>query len=124
MNRIRLIARAELCDAFGSLAAGSQSSPVHHERDLPTHSSAGSASRQPAAEHRIRPLQRAALALVKLYRVAISPALGPHCRFAPSCSAYMATAIERYGVLHGTGMGLRRISRCHPWHPGGYDPVK
>ncbi|MCX7706928.1 MAG: membrane protein insertion efficiency factor YidD [Anaerolineae bacterium] len=53
----------------------------------------------------------------------ISPALPPSCRFYPSCSEYMYQAIDKYGVRRGGWLGLRRLSRCHPWHPGGFDPV-
>jgi len=61
--------------------------------------------------------------LIKAYRVLLSPWLGGHCRFHPTCSCYAITAIERYGVLRGSAMAVRRLSRCHPWHPGGIDPV-
>lgn len=61
--------------------------------------------------------------IIKAYRYLLSPWLGAHCRFHPSCSCYAMTAIERFGALRGTGMALRRLLRCHPWHPGGIDPV-
>ena len=61
--------------------------------------------------------------LIKVYRYAISPLLGPNCRFAPSCSAYALEAIERHGPWAGAWLAFRRIGRCHPWHPGGHDPV-
>lgn len=61
--------------------------------------------------------------LVHAYRWLISPLLGPSCRFYPSCSAYALEALERFGAVKGSWLAIRRISRCHPWHPGGYDPV-
>jgi putative membrane protein insertion efficiency factor len=64
-----------------------------------------------------------ALVALGLYRAVLSPAIGPACRFAPSCSAYMAEAIERYGLVRGGWKGLKRVARCHPFHPGGFDPV-
>ena len=61
--------------------------------------------------------------LIRSYQWAISPLLGPHCRFYPSCSQYAHEAIERHGVARGVWLAIRRVARCHPWHPGGVDPV-
>lgn len=63
------------------------------------------------------------LAGIRFYQKAISPLLGQNCRYYPSCSRYAYEAIERYGVARGGWMGLLRLVRCHPFHPGGYDPV-
>ncbi|QSB14826.1 membrane protein insertion efficiency factor YidD [Natronosporangium hydrolyticum] len=57
------------------------------------------------------------------YRRWLSPAMPARCRFYPSCSAYALTALARHGALRGTGLAVRRLLRCHPFHPGGYDPV-
>ncbi len=63
------------------------------------------------------------LAAIGLYRWLLSPLLGPTCRFHPSCSSYADEAIRRHGALRGSGLAARRIARCHPFHPGGFDPV-
>jgi len=63
------------------------------------------------------------LALVAAYRYLLSPMLGRSCRFFPSCSEYAMEALERHGALRGTWLTVRRVARCHPWRPGGYDPV-
>lgn len=63
------------------------------------------------------------LGLLAAYRYFISPWLGRNCRFAPSCSAYATEALRMHGPWRGSWLTLRRIARCHPWHPGGYDPV-
>jgi putative membrane protein insertion efficiency factor len=61
--------------------------------------------------------------LVRIYQYTISPMLGNNCRFDPSCSNYAIEALQRHGPLRGLWLAARRISHCHPWHPGGYDPV-
>lgn len=61
--------------------------------------------------------------LIRGYQLAISPLLGPSCRFYPSCSHYAIEAIEAHGALGGTWLTIKRIGRCHPWNPGGVDPV-
>ena len=61
--------------------------------------------------------------LVRGYQYALRPLLGTHCRFYPSCSEYALGAVERHGALKGSWLALRRIARCHPYHPGGYDPI-
>ncbi len=68
--------------------------------------------------------RRILVALIGLYRAAISPMLGSNCRFHPTCSAYAAEAIEEMGAIRGGWMAVRRISRCHPYNAGGYDPVR
>ncbi|WP_298171432.1 membrane protein insertion efficiency factor YidD [Acidithiobacillus sp.] len=67
--------------------------------------------------------RRAAVVVVRGYQYVISPMLGHHCRFYPTCSEYTCQAIERYGIAKGSWLGIKRISRCHPWHSGGVDPV-
>jgi putative membrane protein insertion efficiency factor len=61
--------------------------------------------------------------LLRAYRAVVSPVYGPTCRFYPSCSEYALIAVERYGVVHGGWLAVRRLLRCHPWNPGGVDPV-
>ena len=66
---------------------------------------------------------RVLMALITGYRRFISPLLGARCRFAPSCSAYALEAVREHGALRGTWLAARRIGRCHPFNPGGFDPV-
>ncbi len=61
--------------------------------------------------------------LIRLYQLAISPFLGPCCRFYPTCSEYGKEALEKHGLFKGIWLIARRIMKCHPWHPGGVDPV-
>ena len=63
------------------------------------------------------------IAVVRSYQLLISPLLGRHCRFTPSCSTYFIQAVNKYGALRGSLLGARRIGRCHPWNPGGHDPL-
>ena len=65
-----------------------------------------------------------ALGLLRIYKLCISPLLPSACRFHPTCSEYMKDAIENHGVAKGVGLGLRRLSRCHPFREGGFDPVR
>lgn len=62
------------------------------------------------------------IAVVRLYQLLLSPLIGRTCRFDPSCSAYFILSVQKYGALRGALRGLARICRCHPFHPGGYDP--
>ncbi|MBC8028727.1 MAG: membrane protein insertion efficiency factor YidD [Pyrinomonadaceae bacterium] len=64
------------------------------------------------------------IAFLRFYKLVISPFLPASCRFSPTCSQYAVEAINRYGALRGSWMALRRLLRCHPFSPGGYDPVK
>ena len=69
------------------------------------------------------PAGRALLGAVRFYQRAISPALPPRCRFAPTCSAYASEAVAVHGAARGSWLALRRLVKCAPWHPGGFDPV-
>jgi putative membrane protein insertion efficiency factor len=69
-------------------------------------------------------MRHIAIAVVRLYQLLISPFLPPNsCRFYPSCSHYAVAALEKHGAVKGTWLIVRRLSKCHPWHEGGYDPV-
>ena len=71
-------------------------------------------------QHSVR---RLAVWAIRLYQIAISPLFPASCRFTPTCSQYAIEAVERFGILKGGWLSLKRIARCHPFHPGGYDPV-
>ena len=68
-------------------------------------------------------MSRILIALIRLYQYTLSAVLGNQCRFHPSCSTYFIEALQTHGTLKGCGLGVHRICRCHPWHPGGVDPV-
>lgn len=68
-------------------------------------------------------MKSVAIALLRGYQYVFRPLLGSNCRFYPSCSDYAIDAIGRHGALYGSWLAARRVGRCHPWHPGGYDPV-
>lgn len=69
-------------------------------------------------------IKRLAIASIQFYRNFLSPLKPPSCRYYPSCSEYALDAINRYGAVSGIWMGLKRLSRCHPWHIGGFDPAE
>ncbi len=66
--------------------------------------------------------RRVLVGLARVYQWTLSPLIGQRCRFDPTCSAYFIRAVQKYGAIRGTFRGLARIARCHPFHPGGYDP--
>ncbi|MFZ1729646.1 MAG: membrane protein insertion efficiency factor YidD [Bacteroidota bacterium] len=70
-----------------------------------------------------RALSAILVAIIRGYQAAISPMFPPSCRFYPTCSTYTMESIKKYGAFRGSWMGAKRISRCHPWNEGGYDPV-
>ena len=69
-------------------------------------------------------ITRAAILIIRLYQCTVSPLLGPCCRFHPSCSQYMVESLRHKGLMRGLMSGTLRILKCHPFHPGGYDPVE
>lgn len=76
-----------------------------------------------SSDRRLSPVGWLLVGLLTVYRRFISPLLGPRCRFYPSCSAYALEAVQVHGALRGSWLALRRLSRCHPFHAGGIDPV-
>jgi putative membrane protein insertion efficiency factor len=63
------------------------------------------------------------IAIIRFYQLAISPYFPSSCRFEPTCSQYSIKALKRFGIFKGSWLSIKRISKCHPWHEGGYDPV-
>lgn len=68
-------------------------------------------------------MKRLMIGLIRVYQYAISPLMGRSCRYVPTCSEYTVEAVRKHGAIKGGWLGAKRICRCHPWHPGGYDPV-
>ncbi len=68
-------------------------------------------------------MKQVLMVLVRAYQLVLSPLMGSQCRFQPTCSHYAIEALQKHGAWRGSWLALRRIGRCHPWHPGGYDPV-
>ena len=68
-------------------------------------------------------MKRLLLAALRVYQTVLSPWLGNQCRFYPTCSEYARQAVEAHGSLRGSGLAVKRLCKCHPWHPGGFDPV-
>jgi putative membrane protein insertion efficiency factor len=87
----------------------------------PPNSNARSGS--PPGPEAPRPAAAVLLALIRGYQLLVRPLCQPSCRFAPSCSDYAREAVTRHGAVRGGLLALRRVGRCHPWHPGGWDPV-
>lgn len=71
----------------------------------------------------MNPVQRLLIGAIRVYQIALSPYFGNQCRFHPTCSEYAKEAVARHGALKGGWLAIRRIGRCHPYHPGGHDPV-
>jgi putative membrane protein insertion efficiency factor len=68
-------------------------------------------------------MSRVIIVFIRIYKRVLSPLLPPACRFVPTCSEYAMQALEKYGLIKGLYLSVRRVLRCHPFHPGGYDPV-
>ncbi len=96
------------------------------DRDQSSPGELDGAVRKPGTGSRkaIRPVQKLVIGLLRLYKALLSPLLPSACRFYPTCSEYMIEAVQRYGAVRGVWMGLRRLLRCHPFHAGGFDPVR
>ena len=71
----------------------------------------------------MRVLAAPVIAVLKIYQRLVSPLLPPSCRFTPTCSNYAVEALQRHGLARGGWLAVKRVARCHPWNPGGYDPV-
>jgi putative membrane protein insertion efficiency factor len=75
------------------------------------------------AKYLVATIKQSLILLIKVYRYILSPWIGQQCRFWPSCSCYAEQALLQHGILRGLLLTCRRLTRCHPWHKGGYDPV-
>lgn len=81
-------------------------------------------SKKSMKNERVNLLTYPLLFLILVYRYTLSPVIGNSCRFYPTCSHYAEEALRKYGAVKGTWLAIKRVFRCHPWHDGGYDPVK
>ncbi len=68
-------------------------------------------------------MRRIVIFIIRLYQTLVSPYMAPSCRYTPTCSQYSIEAIQRFGIFKGLWLSIRRLTSCHPWHHGGYDPV-
>lgn len=71
----------------------------------------------------MNPAQHLLIGLIRAYQLLLSPFIGNQCRFTPTCSQFARESVEKHGAIRGSWLAVRRVSRCHPWHPGGHDPV-
>jgi uncharacterized protein len=107
------------------LRAGSAESAVPHRHQSAAQSSeCALAGTRPRSGSSSSSMQWLVIRALRAYKFAVSPLLPAACRYYPSCSDYMREAVERYGAARGVWMGLRRLARCHPFHAGGFDPVR
>jgi len=97
--------------------------PTPPTKNSPKQSQASCSEDAPRERQKAPTMRRLVMGIIILYQRALSPFLCNACRYEPSCSEYTRQAVEKYGALRGLLMGGRRIARCHPFHPGGYDPV-
>ena len=112
----------------GADADRTQSDLAHREAARDSAASEANECETPAELLKPRPLswrrpgEALAVLMILAYQKLLSPLLGANCRFHPTCSQYTRLAIQKYGVVRGVWRGMKRIARCHPWNPGGYDP--
>lgn len=127
--RPRQIRQTESHQAAGSrgrpsVPGSAQPTVVHRNQSAAESARCAGRGSAPRSRAPFSPLQWVLIGTLRFYKSFISPVLPSACRFYPTCSDYMRDAVERYGALKGVWMGLRRLARCHPFHAGGFDPVR